>query len=67
MTTFQNFISTKQAAREIGCTPRRVRQMLQEGKLRGIKIFADRWLVDRSSLDTVRARPRRGRPRSGVA
>lgn len=58
--------SAKEAARILGLSDRRVKQLLEEGRIKGTKTPEGRWLVDARSLNAFReerepfARPRRG-------
>ena len=57
-------VSVNDAADILGCTVGRVRQMLRQGELSGIKVNRRAWLVFRSAAETHRARPSAvGRPR----
>lgn len=38
------FMTTGEAGRELGISPGRVRQLVQEGRLRGVKVGRD-WLI----------------------
>lgn len=56
------YVTTSEAAEIIGCVARRVRQLLQAGKLVGKRMGRD-WLVDRSSAEAYRDSARKpGRP-----
>lgn len=57
-------ITTKQAAELLGCSERRIRQLLDMGTIRGIRPSRNLWLIDEKSLlPYLDPRPR-GRPRS---
>lgn len=53
-------LTTTNAADRLGVTPRRVRQMLLAGQLRGQRHGRD-WIIPEDAIDTI-ARPKRGRP-----
>lgn len=56
-------ITTKQAAELLGCTQRRIRQLLDMGTIQGIRPSRNLWLIDEKSLlPYLDPRPR-GRPR----
>lgn len=59
--------TTEQAAIMLGCTRTRIIQLLQAGKLTGIKAGKRCWLVSHATLAKARKAPRRrgGRPRIG--
>jgi len=56
----KDFLTTAEAARELGVTPARVRQLILAGRLPAEKHGRD-WLIDPASLDQVGER-RPGRP-----
>lgn len=59
-----NLLNVTEAAELIGCDPSRVRQLLREGGLKGIKVHSRAWLVDKKSAEKVRDLPHEtGRPR----
>ena len=59
-------LSTNEAADVIGCTGRRVLQLLDEGTLAGQRLNGRAWIVYRKSAEKIAAvRHERGRPRSG--
>ena len=58
------FITTKKAAELLGCSERRIRQLLDEGKIRGVKLNVRFWLVEQASLRPFLEPLTRGRPRS---
>jgi excisionase family DNA binding protein len=51
-------MSTNEAATALGVSPARVRQLLAEGGLDGVKAGRD-WLVSRASVGLWRSRQRR--------
>jgi DNA (cytosine-5)-methyltransferase 1 len=58
---FMAQITTTEAAFRLGITDRRVRQMIEEGLLKGQKFGRD-YLVEEESLETAKERPKPGRP-----
>lgn len=54
-------ISTEEAARRLGITPRRVRALILAERLPALKVARD-WLIEEANLDLVKDRPV-GRPR----
>jgi len=54
------YISTTEAAEELGITRQRVLQLIEAGKLQAQK-FANVYMIPRSGLEAVRDRPT-GRP-----
>lgn len=61
-----NFVSVQEAAEIIGCTVGRVRQMLIGGILKGEKLNARAWAVDRKNAEKIAKTPQeKGRPRVG--
>jgi hypothetical protein len=59
-----NFVNVKEAAEIIGCHESRVRQLLNDGTLEGVKFNARAWAVDRKSAEEMRDfHPSTGRPR----
>lgn len=58
------FIRTKKAAELLGCSERRIRQLLEDGQIRGVKLNARFWLVQEASLRPFLEPATRGRPRS---
>lgn len=63
------YLSTQQAAAELGMTDGRVRQLLIDGTLAGAKLGEDQWAIHRDEVERFKALPlpRRGRPRIGNA
>jgi excisionase family DNA binding protein len=62
-TDMDDLITTSEAADMIGCIPRRVRQLIAEGRLAGRRMGRD-WLVQRASVEAYRDSPRQpGRPK----
>lgn len=57
------YISTEQAAKELGVTMRRVQAMIQAGRLKAEKLGGV-WLIHPRDLDAVRDR-KPGRPPQG--
>ena len=56
-------LTTEQTAKELGVSPRRVRQYIERGRLKAKKIGRD-YLIDRRSLAAFRPLPP-GRPTAG--
>lgn len=54
-------ITTAEAAERLGVTDRRVRQMIEDGILKGEKVGRD-YLIDEDSLEAAKERPKPGRP-----
>jgi len=50
-----NRITTKEAALELGITPRRVQALIKSGRLPAEKIGRD-WIIDHKNLELVRVR-----------
>jgi len=60
------YVSVEEAARQIGITPGRVRQLLCAGELHGEKL-AKVWAIPASEVEKFRRRPQKtGRPRIGT-
>ena len=58
------FVSVSDAAAKLGCTEGRVRQLLIDGTIIGMKLNERAWAVDRKSLDKFAKIPQTsGRPR----
>jgi len=57
-------ITTAIAAKVLGITSSRVRQLIKSGLLPAVKAGRD-WLIEDEDLGLVKARPRRGRPGRG--
>lgn len=64
MNNLNGLIRTKEAAHLLGCTERRVRQLLEDGLIRGFKLTNRFWLVEEASLRPFLEPSSRGRPRS---
>jgi len=58
-------LTTTAAAKALGLTPGRVRQMIRAGQLPAVKAGRD-WLIEKTNLKLVETRRRRGRPRKGA-
>lgn len=58
-------LTTREAARRLGLTDRRVREFIRTGRLPAAKHGAS-WLIDEADLELVKDR-RPGRPRTGAA
>lgn len=54
-------ITTAEAAERLGVTDRRVRQMIEDGLLKGEKVGRD-YLIEEDSLEAAKKRPKPGRP-----
>jgi excisionase family DNA binding protein len=63
------YLSTQQAAVELGMSDGRVRQLLLDGTLAGRKLGEDQWAIHRDEVERFKAipPPERGRPRGGTA
>jgi excisionase family DNA binding protein len=59
-------LTTEQAAKSLGISVARVKQLLSEGKLKGQHI-GKQWIIERSALDEVTIYGKRGRPRKDEA
>ena len=60
------FFSTQEAADECGLTPGRIRKMLLDGDIQGIKVGERAWAIPVAEVEKIRTKPLgRGRPRSG--
>jgi excisionase family DNA binding protein len=58
------FVNVNEAATMLGCTVGRVRQMLRDGSLRGLKANAKAWLVPTTEIERMQEKPySTGRPR----
>ncbi|MGH9755924.1 MAG: helix-turn-helix domain-containing protein [Blastocatellia bacterium] len=55
-------LDTNEAAERLGVTRRQITTLIQQGKLRATKMGRD-WFIDEDDLESVKERPRRGRPR----
>ena len=68
MTTFDNFLTTAEAAAKLGVHPQTIKRLCRLGKLKGGKVN-NGWLLDRNEIDSF-ARTyseTRGRPKNGRA
>jgi excisionase family DNA binding protein len=54
--------TTAVAAKEMGLSPRRVRELAQAGELKAYRVGRD-WLIDVASAKNYRRRPRGRRPK----
>jgi len=57
-----DYVTTKQAAEELGVDPSRVRQLILEGVLTAQKMGRD-WVIKRADLKKAKGRPGPGRPK----
>lgn len=65
MADIDEYVTVADAAKIIGCTVGRVRQLIYAGKLTARKISANAWLVLRSTAAKVADNPSHtGRPRT---
>ena len=66
--SFKNPISTAEAAKILGVTPSRVRQLIIEGRLEATKIGRDQ-LLDKKNVESFALQPRErtGRPKSNMS
>lgn len=63
----RRFLSVDEAARILGCTTGRIRQMLRADELDGEKLNERAWAVDKESVEKAAKKPQeRGRPRIGA-
>ncbi len=58
-----DYMTTTEAAAELGVTRARIRQFIAEGRLPGARKAGRDWLIPRDALEPVRER-KPGRPRS---
>ena len=67
MKTIDNYLTAAQASELIGCTDGRVRQMLRDGLLIGLKVHERAWLVEKKSAEKMRKNTAKtGRPRKSL-
>jgi hypothetical protein len=61
----ENYVNVQEAAAIIGCTDGRVRQMLLDGKMIGVKANERAWMIDKTEAERIRdVEHGTGRPRS---
>ncbi len=65
MTTPDNYITTNEAAGELGVTRQRVLQLIQDGRLKAEK-FAGVYMIPRDALSNIEGKPL-GRPPGKVS
>jgi excisionase family DNA binding protein len=66
--TVGKYVSTTEAAEIIGVSRTRVIQLLGAGELKGEKINARAWLIERQEAERVAGKPyTTGRPRSNAS
>lgn len=58
-----NLISVTQAAKELGLTPARVRQMCNRGEIPSAFRLGNSWAIPRAAVERLKFRPRPGRPK----
>ena len=58
-------ISTKEAAEKLNVSPIRVRQLIQEGKLKANRVGRD-YVIDEKDLESVKTYGKVGRPKKSV-
>ena len=58
-----DLLTTSEAAKRLHVTPIRIRQMIREGKIEAKQIGRD-YVIEESSLDSVKTYGKAGRPRS---
>lgn len=58
----ENIISTRQAAKILQVSDRRIRALIESGKLKATKVNNFMWIINERDLDKVKDR-RSGRPR----
>ena len=59
------YVGTKEAAAILGVNPSRVRQLLAEGKLEGVKIGRD-WMLARSDVERLASLKKSGKASAGT-
>lgn len=65
MSLQEDFLTVSQAADKIGCTPRRVRQMIDSGILAGEQMSNWLWMIPKKAVDKIAKTPAKtGRPRT---
>jgi len=62
----ETLLSVREAARSIGVTPGRIRQLIVEGKIKGRRVGPRFWLIPESELKPFKEPSGIGRPRSGA-
>jgi len=63
--TIEHYVNVQEAAAIIGCTDGRVRQMLLDGLMTGLKANERAWLIDKAEAERIRdIEHKTGRPRS---
>lgn len=63
--SIENYLTATEAAELIGCSSARVRQMIQQGVIKGKKLSPRMWLIARADAEKVRNLPyKTGRPRN---
>ena len=59
------FVNVQEAAKLVGCTEGRIRQMLLDGTLKGEKANQRAWLILTTEIERLREKPyTTGRPRT---
>jgi excisionase family DNA binding protein len=56
------FLNTQQAAEKKGVTVRRIRALIDEGKLKAEKVGRD-WIIEESELEKIQTYGKSGRPK----
>lgn len=58
-----NLLNVEECAAVVGCTPGRIRQMLGDGTLPGVKANGRAWLIKKKEAEKLaKNRPPKGRP-----
>lgn len=58
MSVVESYLTTAEAARELGLTPMRVRQLISTGRLRGHKAGPRALLIHRADLESYKQTPK---------
>lgn len=67
-TSLESMITVAKAAEILGCTPRRIQQLLKDEVLKGRRLTERFWLVDIKSVEKYGKNPQStGRPRISAA
>ncbi len=63
MRCMEGYITTREAAEELGVSDSRIRQLIREGKLRSVKLTSRMQVIRSEDLDAVRERGSSGWPK----
>jgi hypothetical protein len=63
----QRMLTIPEMAARAGMTPARVRQLLAEGKIAGVRVSKNLWLMPESEFAKIATPARIGRPRKGAS